>query len=64
MDIFTAEAPADLQPCPDPREVMAIRWVDLNELAAEVAATPDRFTPWLRIYLERSRNRIFGEAAA
>jgi isopentenyl-diphosphate delta-isomerase len=64
VDIFTAEAPADVRPAPDPREVMEIRWIDLAALTARVAETPEQFTPWLRIYLDRSRDRIFGEAAA
>ena len=64
VDIFAAEAPVDLRVAPDPNEVMATRWVDLIELTDEVAATPERFTPWLPIYLARSRDRIFGAAAA
>ena len=63
VDIFTAEAPADLRVTPDPAEVMATAWTDLPDLAAQVAARPEAFTPWLRIYLERSRDRIFGAAA-
>jgi isopentenyl-diphosphate delta-isomerase len=37
----------------DPDEVMAVRWVSREALAAEVARDPSRFTPWLRIYLDR-----------
>jgi isopentenyl-diphosphate delta-isomerase len=64
VDIFAAEAPADLRVAPDPGEVMETAWIDLADLAADVAARPEAFTPWLRIYLERSRDRIFGAAAA
>lgn len=63
VDIFAAEAPADLAVAPDPMEVMQTAWIDLADLAAEVAAQPEVFTPWLRIYLDRSRDRIFGAAA-
>jgi isopentenyl-diphosphate delta-isomerase len=63
VDIFAAEAPADLRVAPDPGEVMQTAWMDLADLAAEVTAEPERFTPWLRIYLDRSRDRIFGAAA-
>ena len=63
VDMFTAEAWADLRVSPDPREVMETAWIDLADLAAEVAAQPEVFTPWLRIYLDRSRDRIFGAAA-
>lgn len=32
---------------PNPEEVQALRWVDLDTLAKEIAAEPERFTPWL-----------------
>lgn len=38
---------------PDPAEVSETRWVAPAALRAEIAATPERFTPWLRIYLDR-----------
>ena len=63
VDIFAAEAPADLRVAPDPGEVMETAWIDLADLAAEVRRSPSAFTPWLRIYLDRSRDRIFGAAA-
>ena len=42
---------------------MAVRWVGLDALRAEVAAAPAAFTPWLRIYLAEHGTRIFGRAA-
>jgi isopentenyl-diphosphate delta-isomerase len=39
----------------DPSEVADVRRVSLRDLAAEIATTPDAFTPWLR-----SRLREFG----
>jgi isopentenyl-diphosphate delta-isomerase len=30
---------------------MQTRWITLEALEAEVQATPEKFTPWLRIYL-------------
>lgn len=38
---------------PDPAEVCGTRWACAPELAREIAETPDHFTPWFRIYLER-----------
>jgi isopentenyl-diphosphate delta-isomerase len=38
---------------PDPDEVSDIRWIGAVALRAEIAATPERFTPWLKIYVER-----------
>lgn len=60
VDLFLAEAPANLAINPNPDEVMATRWIDLYDLAAEVKRRPDRFTPWLRIYLAEHQDRIFG----
>ncbi len=60
VDIFVAKSGPDLQLDPNPDEVMATRWVDLADLSAEVARTPDIFTPWLRIYLADHMARIFG----
>lgn len=60
VDIFVALAPDSLRTDPDPSEVMAVRWVDLDDLAAQVARRPFEFTPWLRIYLAEHKHRIFG----
>ena len=60
VDLFLAEAPSDLKLVPNPDEVMDTRWIDLYDLSAEVGRWPERFTPWLRIYLDKHRDRIFG----
>lgn len=44
---------------PDPDEVCEFRWVSAAALKAEIAAMPERFTPWFRIYLERYPNFTF-----
>lgn len=59
VDIFLAEALPDLTVAPDPAEVAELAWVDLYDLAAQVMRQPDRFTPWMRIYMTRHMNRIF-----
>ena len=61
--LFTVETAPDVRLAPNPAEVMAVRWVTLAALTAEVAARPDAFTPWLRIYLAEHRTGIFGDAA-
>ncbi len=38
---------------PNPEEVSDTRWTTRNELMLEVARTPEIFTPWFRIYLDR-----------
>lgn len=47
----------------DPSEVQAVRWVREQDLAREVAADPERFTPWLRIYLQRWNELALRRAA-
>jgi isopentenyl-diphosphate delta-isomerase len=64
VDIFVAPAGPGLPLSPDPDEVAATRWVDLYDLSAEVLRNPDRFTPWLRIYLSDHMDRIFGARVA
>ncbi len=43
---------------------MATRWVGLGELVEEIRLAPERFTPWLRIYLDQHSERIFGSIMA
>jgi isopentenyl-diphosphate delta-isomerase len=45
------------EPRPDPSEVDAWRWIDLGELAREIAARPDAFTAWLRILMAEEAYR-------
>ncbi len=63
VEVYTADAPDDLKIAPNPEEVMATRWVDLETLAKEARQSPEKFTPWLRIYLADHRLSIFGETA-
>jgi isopentenyl-diphosphate delta-isomerase len=60
VDIFLADAPADLRIVPNPAEVAEVRWIDVYDLAAEIGRWPERFTPWLRIYMDQHKDRIFG----
>lgn len=38
-------------PSPDPNEVMAYRYLEIDHLLAEVSETPAAFTPWFKITL-------------
>ncbi len=61
VTLFSAAADhRSLAPSPDPTEVAATRWISLSALRQEVAADPQRFTPWLRIYLDRFPDLSFG----
>ena len=64
VEVFVAEADADVALSPNPDEVMATRWIGLAELSAEMRSAPERFTPWLRIYLGEHAERIFGPMMA
>jgi isopentenyl-diphosphate delta-isomerase len=63
VEVFVVEAAQDLPVAINPHEVMDTRWVTLDQLRSDIARTPELFTPWLRIYLERHSAMIFGEAA-
>lgn len=58
VDVFLAEASADLALSPNPAEVMATRWITPAALRDEIAKAPALFTPWLRIYLAEHSKMI------
>lgn len=60
VDIFLATTEGRPPLAPDPDEVMAVDWVEFHDLCADVAHHPERYTPWLRIYLRVHKDRIFG----
>ena len=60
VDIFTGNAPDGMAMTKNPDEVMATRWATLTDLRQEIAATPEVFTPWLRIYIADHSAKIFG----
>jgi isopentenyl-diphosphate delta-isomerase len=55
---------AALAVAPNPEEVAETRWATAADLRAEIAAAPERFTPWFRIYVARWPDFAFGRAAA
>ncbi len=46
----------------NPDEVDGVRWVSLEHLEKEASEYPERFTPWLRIYLAEHKLSVFGPA--
>lgn len=60
VEIFRAEAVDGMTLAPNPDEVMEIRWIPRARLTKEVRDMPERFTPWLRIYLDRHSRMVFG----
>ncbi len=63
VDVFLAVAGSRPPVRPDVAEIADTCWMTLAELDAAVLAAPERFTPWLRIYLTEHRARIFGAMA-
>ena len=63
VEIFTAQITPGTVATPDPAEVAELHWVMLDDLAADCVRRPDRYTPWLRIYLAEHRAMLFGELA-
>ena len=62
VEIFTAQAVPQMTLAPNPEEVMDLRWVTRADLMQDVAQAPQRFTPWLRIYLSNYAHLIFDPA--
>lgn len=60
VDIFLAYASPEMNVKPNPDEVSDVRWVNIYDLAAEVARHPEHYTKWLEIYLSHHMDRIFG----
>jgi isopentenyl-diphosphate delta-isomerase len=52
VDVFTAEATADLAMDLNPDEVMQTKWYARGDLIDDIRRDPSAYTPWLRIYLE------------
>lgn len=59
VDVFVTHVKQRPQVVPNPEEVMAVAWVSYAQLSRDVAAQPDLYTPWLRIYLQDFASRIF-----
>lgn len=60
VDVFVAQATPDMPLAPDPDEVMDVDWVDYRDLMTQITDTPERFTPWLKIYMTDYASKIFG----
>jgi isopentenyl-diphosphate delta-isomerase len=63
VDIFVAETETSLTLRPNPDEVCDTAWVRLDFLEADTRRNPQKYTPWLRIYLAEHQAAIFGVRA-
>lgn len=59
VDIFTVTADQSLPMNLNPDEVSEVRWMTLPDLQADIAKSPDIYTPWIKIYLAEHRDVIF-----
>lgn len=64
VDVFTAEALSGQEAIPNPDEVAEVAWQPMADLLADLSARPERYTPWLKIYMEKHRQMIFGGVLA
>lgn len=64
VQVYIAHASRDMEFTVNPDEVMATRWISTEVLRRELAVEPEKFTPWLRIYMAEHSELIFGNAAA
>lgn len=62
VHMFHGAAPGGAPLDPDPEEVQETRWVTRDDVAAEIEAAPERFTPWFRLYVARWPAFDFGTA--
>jgi isopentenyl-diphosphate delta-isomerase len=54
VHVFRADADRQaLRMMPDPSEVSAVRWANIEALRTDATDHPDRYAPWFRIYLAR-----------
>ncbi|MEP3847536.1 MAG: isopentenyl-diphosphate Delta-isomerase [Paracoccaceae bacterium] len=60
VDVYLARVDGELDVAPNPHEVMDVAWVEYRDLIDSVRHHPERYTPWLRIYLADYADVIFG----
>ncbi|MCY4305346.1 MAG: isopentenyl-diphosphate Delta-isomerase [Aestuariivita sp.] len=59
VDVYVAEADNNMPLYPNPIEVIETDWIDYQDLIQQVKAHPEKFTPWLKIYLKDYAQEIF-----
>ncbi len=59
VDVFVGKWNEEATLCPNTSEVAATSWMSIGDLVESVNKTPERYTPWLRIYMNEHRDQIF-----
>ncbi|WP_371170152.1 isopentenyl-diphosphate delta-isomerase [Aliiroseovarius sp. 2305UL8-7] len=62
VDLFVIHTDIQPQITLNPNEVQAIEWLIREDLERQIAAKPDNFTPWLKIYMSKHARSVFGPA--
>jgi len=62
VDLFSVHTDTRPKLRLNPDEVQAVDWLDRTELESEIARAPDKFTPWLKIYMSNFASSVFGPA--
>lgn len=58
VDVFLAETNELVSIRANPSEVMGTCWLSISELRVAIAANPQAYTPWLKIYLDKHIGQI------
>ena len=48
------------EPTPNPDEIMETRYITMEDLAADMSKSPDRYTPWFKIAFEKYKQQKQG----
>ena len=64
VEVYVGFAPDNVEFAANPDEVMATEWIDVRDLRTALSKYPERFTPWLRIYMTDHADTIFGHDLA
>ena len=63
VDLFVATTDTPPTVVLNPDEVDQVAWIAPADLIADIAARPDRYTPWLRIYLAQHQDLILNSGS-
>lgn len=56
--VLIGVVPTMVETSPDPAEVAALRWVDPEALAGDLARRPEQYSPWLPQVLQLARQAV------
>lgn len=63
VDLFVGQCTVRPDLSPNPQEVCETAWLTRAALMDALAATPERYTPWLHIYMQEHSDQIWAQTA-